>query len=191
MIILDYQFSKYGLKKLENLNMKFLDRTDLEYRKFGCDIIFRVNGHNFDAKWGWIPLFEFAKYMYLIIRNLSVNQTKDYDFTECGDYFRFERTEFSKVIITVNYNNVDDVVQTTEANYQELLSVVSSFYDKVFLDLQTRWPDLLENPLFLENLADFNNDLKAIENQKTIKKQLAEKFLKFKDKYLKNFDFFN
>ena len=58
--------------------------SELYCDQFLGDIIFRVDGSNMSASWGWIPIIDFAVCLSRIAEELQPSQTESFDFTRVG-----------------------------------------------------------------------------------------------------------
>lgn len=160
MIKFDYTFSKLGLEEMGENTSEELESLDLEYYAFCCDLTMIINEHYFDIKWQWIPILHFSKYNYLIIFNLPKKNYDTYLFTESIDNIQYKLINENTVEINVNLHTTD-IIKRVIVDYNELFSAVNLFYAKVLDDIQNKWPELLKNPYFLEDLSNFEKDLKS------------------------------
>ena len=61
MIKLDYKIDETDLTADGDLSSSSIDSdTKLHYYAFYGDITFIVDGADFSAKWGWVPVLDFA-----------------------------------------------------------------------------------------------------------------------------------
>ena len=116
------------------------DETTLRYQTFLGDQIFVANGADFSAKWGWIPLLDFAAGFVAITRRLVVGEAElVFDFTECDAQLQFNR-QGSNTLITSSYNNAMATVPTNE-----LAQAANSYAERILRDAISLYPALKAN----------------------------------------------
>lgn len=60
MIFLNYNLHPAEVKRITDRDVISATHDTLDYYLFCGDIYFQINGGNFDALWGWIPVIDFA-----------------------------------------------------------------------------------------------------------------------------------
>ena len=109
-----------------------------------------VNGHDFSARWGWIPIIDFAVSLRHIAAELAEGKCAEteYSFTESEAVIRFRRVE-DNVLISASY-----VRSTAQVSVKEFTNATTDFASKVAQELGQRYPLLLKNEAFV---ACFSN----------------------------------
>lgn len=105
MIDLSYSLSSSWNERAADIDCGSADETAIRYRAFFGDQIFIVNGVDFSAKWGWVPLMDFAACLSTIIKGLEEGQSElVFEFTESDAQLQFNR-QHDRVLITSSYSN--------------------------------------------------------------------------------------
>jgi hypothetical protein len=138
MITLDYAIRN---APSESADLRHLGESELHYDQFLGDIIFRVNGSNMSASWGWIPIIDFAACLSRIAEELQPNQTESFEFTESEHRIDFTMRE-GLVEIRATYGG--DAARVTP---DELRQSTQEFLRRVLDDLCARNPSLAANPV--------------------------------------------
>jgi hypothetical protein len=87
---LDYRLSEDWDEN--STDLAAADETSLRYYAVTGDIIFRDDQTDLSARWGWIPLIDFALAMREICQALEVTgQPQTFEFTESDATLHFER----------------------------------------------------------------------------------------------------
>ena len=146
MVILDYNLRNSELSRLQTVNWRNVDETDLDYYLFKGDILFRVDNANFDAGWGWIPILDFATQIFKIVAELKMVERNAFEFTESDAAIKFELRR-NLVVISSNYSPDEGKI-----NYEELHISVSGFLHRVLTELGTHFPELRKNQYFLSRV---------------------------------------
>jgi hypothetical protein len=152
MITLDYSFEPRELDKLNNVDIKNLSATDLDYYYFCGSIEFRVDDASFDAPWKWIPVFDFGIRLNEILSRLEHGKEAKFEFTESEASITFLRNA-ENVLIEANY-----VSASALAPFQELRIVAREFLRRVVSDLLSRFPMLSGNSVFKERIKSVGRD---------------------------------
>jgi hypothetical protein len=149
MIEIDYRLSPSWNRELSTKNLAETDEMSLRYDTFLGDIIFIVNGADFSARWGWVPIVDFAACLLYAIKDLSTgNERTSFDFTESDDELIFE-LEAGIVIITSTYNSGRASVLLSD-----LGEAVVEFSRKLASDLQELYPETSQNSTIRKLLLD-------------------------------------
>ena len=87
---LDYRLSEDWDEN--STDLAAADETDLRYYAATGDIIFRKDQTDLSARWGWIPLIDFALALREIAEALAVTEgSETFEFTESEATLRFDR----------------------------------------------------------------------------------------------------
>ena len=75
-----------------SIDLAAADETDLRYYAATGDIILHTDQTNLSARWGWIPLIDFALAMREIGEALAVREgSETFEFTESEAKLQFDR----------------------------------------------------------------------------------------------------
>src|SRR5258708_6528053 len=138
MITIDYRLSPSWKARAPEPELASADETALRYYLLFGDIIFEVDGHDFSAKWDWIPIVDFAASLRLTVNELAENDTADsiFDFTESDATLRFKR---DKEVVTVS---ADYAPGEARVSFEEFKSAVGNFVRRVGRELCDQYPSL-------------------------------------------------
>jgi hypothetical protein len=140
MIEISYNLSSSWNATAQIMDWAKADETTLRYRAFLGDQIFVVNGADFSAKWGWIPLLDFAAGLVAITRGLVAGEAEvAFDFTESDAHLQFNR-QGSNTLITSSYSNA-----TATVPMSELEQAASSYAERVLREAISLYPALKAN----------------------------------------------
>jgi hypothetical protein len=125
------------------------DETALRYDLFQGDIIFRAHGVDFSARWGWVPVLDFAVALQTIVDDLEASEDKIklFEFTDSDATIRFERLD-DTVKIETDYAPGSALVP-----YAELRKATENFFQQVVDQLITTYPSLAENSAMVRYLS--------------------------------------
>lgn len=59
-ITLDYRLSPFWNKETDRADLSSADASDLHYKLFLGDMVFRIGESDFSAPWGWVPVLVFC-----------------------------------------------------------------------------------------------------------------------------------
>jgi hypothetical protein len=82
MIVLEHALSPSWNRKAAEVDLRAADETTLRYRCFLGDIVFEVGWIDLSARWGWVPVLDFALAMRSISAALPAVETQVFEFTE-------------------------------------------------------------------------------------------------------------
>jgi hypothetical protein len=138
---LDYRFSEDWDEN--SINLATADETDLRYYAATGDVILRNDQSDLSARWGWIPLIDFALACRKIAEVLAVTEgSETFEFTESDATLRFERRG-QKIIIRGNYASGEITVPFTEFGEQ-----VRDFARRLDVELLAKCPELRRNSAY-------------------------------------------
>lgn len=81
MITLDYELSLGWDRRTTELKLRSADEMTLRYDCFLGDVVF-VDGVDFSARWGWVPVLDFALHLWAIAGGLVSEAEELFEFTE-------------------------------------------------------------------------------------------------------------
>lgn len=144
MITLDYNLDPSEIPVVDAKDLASATHTDLDYYLFCGSVVFRIDGTSFDAQWGWIPIFDFATQLFLIVCQIKDAEVRTLEFTESEATIEFRR-QGSKIQVSAEYASA-----TAEAPLQDLRQTASAFFRSVLDDVSSRWPQITDNPFYSE-----------------------------------------
>jgi hypothetical protein len=166
IVFLDYLIGDYQPAIANDANVAQASLTDLTYRMFIGDVVFRVDGCSFDAQWGWIPVLDFAIQLYDSTRALGTCEEARLSFTENAEYVGFRRTS-DHVAVSASYCS-----GSAEVPVDELEVAARKFLTRILADLSARWPSIKSNPIFLSI-----NQMISSQDPRLIEQVLTEAFM--------------
>jgi hypothetical protein len=140
LIELDYRLSSRFTDGLAGDDLATASEMSLRYDAFFGDVLFRVDGASFDARWDWVPVLDFALALQAIVEALATEPREEFEFTESDATISFER-DHDRVRIEASYT--DDLA---EVPYVELRNASEAFLARVLSELAAAHPELARNP---------------------------------------------
>jgi hypothetical protein len=121
VIELSYSFASSWNERAAGFSWSSADETTLRFKAFLGDQIFIANGVDFSARWGWVPLMDFAACLVRIINRLETGEPElVFEFTESDAQLQFNR-QGNNVLITSNYCNGKAAVELGELRAAAIL----------------------------------------------------------------------
>jgi len=136
MIVLDYMIRSAPPLSAD---LRDLGESELQYDRFLGDIIFRVDGSDMSASWGWVPIIDFAACLSRIADALQPNVTESFEFTESEHRIDFTLRE-GTVEIHATYGG-----DSARVNSDELRRSAREFLKRVLDELSAAYPSLAGN----------------------------------------------
>jgi hypothetical protein len=147
---LDYRLSEDWDEN--STDLATADETDLRYFAATGDIILREGKVDLSARWGWIPLIDFALALREIADALSESESETFEFTESDATIRFDR-KAQELVISASY--VQGEFPVPLAVFTEQTKDFGRRLDK---ELRAKRPALGSNPVYqgfkLSGLSD-------------------------------------
>ncbi len=144
MIELAYKLSDAPESGVFDHNLTKFDETELRYHFFFGDQIILVDGVDFSARWGWVPLLDFAACLVAIVSALSTGEgAQVFEFTESDACLWFERVE-RDVMLRSNYCDARATVPLTE-----LEQAAWKYAESIVEDAKKRCPQLAADPTLI------------------------------------------
>lgn len=148
---LDYRLSEDWDEN--SADLAAADETDLRYYAAIGDVILRNDQTDLSARWGWIPLIDFALAMREIAKALeSTEGTQTFEFTESDATLDFERRG-EEMIVSGSYATGEIVVPFAAFKEQ-----AADFARRLDEEVRAKRPDLELNPVYqdfkLSGLSD-------------------------------------
>lgn len=117
-----------------------VDATDLRYRFVLGDVVFRDASADLSARWGWIPLVDFAMCLKDIDRELRDGSTHaEFEFTESDAKLFFARCD-DQVTVRANY-----ALGEISISVPAFARAVQSFVQRLRSETAQRFPNLATN----------------------------------------------
>ncbi len=122
-------------------DLTLADKAALRYDLLLGDIVFEVDGCDFSALWGWIPIIDFAASLRRISSEMTTSKRADavFEFTESDATLQFQRTN-NRVIISASY-----VPCRAEVPIAEFALAVAAFSRRLVDSIEQKYPSLLQN----------------------------------------------
>jgi hypothetical protein len=103
MITLAYRLAPEWNTAASRIDLSTADELTLRYSAVLGDQVFAVDGADFSARWGWVPLLHFAASLSEAVRTLASGVEEGLiEFTESEASIRFRRRD-ELVRVTANY----------------------------------------------------------------------------------------
>jgi hypothetical protein len=142
-VLLDYALGQDS----SDVDLRTADVTSLRYYCFAGDIIMRIGDVDLSARYGWVPVLDFAVALRSIARTLETEPHAAFEFTESPATIEFDR-EGDVVSVRASY-----ATETAQVPYAELREAAEAFLARVVDDLTTAHPELADNPFVAEVAA--------------------------------------
>jgi hypothetical protein len=140
---LDLQLSTYWNAKAAHHDLAAADESVLRYDVLLGDLILQINGVDFSARWGWIPLLDLAYSLKDMCDEILTGEPEAaFEFTESDAWLRFSRRG-DAVEISASY-----VPQRTVIEMRDLCTLLTSSAQDFFTQIATENPGLASNPSF-------------------------------------------
>jgi hypothetical protein len=138
---LDYRLSEDWDEN--SINLAAADETELRYYAATGDVILRNDQSDLSARWGWIPLIDFALALRKIAEALAVTEGNEtFEFTESDATLRFERRG-QEIIVRGSYASGEITVSFTEFSEQ-----AREFARRLDAELRAKCPELGRNSAY-------------------------------------------
>lgn len=139
MITLGYELSPSWNRQDEGLDLRTADETALRSECFLGDVVFVVDGADFSAPWGWVPVLDFALSVRAIAGALVKEDHEKFEFSESDATIEFSRHD-GVVRLKANY-----APATAELPYVELSLQAERFLVRVVEEFVREHPELRDN----------------------------------------------
>jgi hypothetical protein len=124
-------------------DLAIAEETDLRYYAATGDIILRKDQTNLSARWGWIPLIDFALAMREIAKTLAVTEgSETFEFTESEATLQFDRRG-QEMTISASYAPGKITVPFTA-----FIEKARDFAQRLDAELLAKRPELGQNPVY-------------------------------------------
>lgn len=138
---LDYRLSEDWDENSSDLATA--DETELRYYAAAGDIIIRNDQADLSARWGWIPLIDFALALRKIAATLTIEEGREtFEFTESDATLRFDRHGHG-MTITGSYAAGEITVSFTV-----FVNQAKDFAQRLDAELVAKRPELKLNPAY-------------------------------------------
>lgn len=152
MIKLDYALSPSWNEKTGSVALEMAEEWVLRYDCFLGDVTFLVYEVDLSARWGWVPILDFALGLDAVVGSIGRQDAEAgvFEFTESDATITFRRDGHSVDI------EASDVPGTARVAYGDLRAAVKRFLVRVLDDFARDHPELMRNPFVagvLETIA--------------------------------------
>jgi hypothetical protein len=138
---LDYRISEDWDEN--STDLAAADETDLRYYVATGDLILRNDQTDLSARWGWIPLVDFALALREIADALSVTEgSRTFEFTESDATLQFERRG-QNITISGSY-----ALGTIAVPFTAFRDQARDFGERLDEELLAKRPELKMNPTY-------------------------------------------
>jgi hypothetical protein len=148
MLTIDYAIAPVGDGTPED-RLATADETTLRYSSFPGDVILVVDDIDLSARWGWVPVLDFALALDDLVDALAAgpDRREVLEFTESDATLTFARTGDA---VTVHASWVTDAAVVP---YAELRAAAKRFLGRLLADLVRDHPPLAHNPVLVERFG--------------------------------------
>jgi hypothetical protein len=144
VLALDYELSPTWNRKTGEVDLRAADEMTLRYDCFLGDVVLVVGDLDLSAKWGWVPVLDFALGLRSIASALSAEGEQVFEFTESDATIEFHR-KGSAVEISSSY-----VDGAREIAHGDLSLRAEQFLARVVDEVGRTYPELVDNAFFAE-----------------------------------------
>src|SRR2546429_17883 len=134
-VLLDYKLHRSPRRS----DPQHADASTLRYQLFPGDLIVHVEGVDFSARWGWVPILDAALGLAYVVGELGMQETSSFAFTENDAHLRFRR-EHERVAVSADYCE-----GVATCSFEVLRAAVSAFLERVREQLTIQSPRLALN----------------------------------------------
>ena len=153
MFQLDYRLSNAWSEKTLQADLATVDEMTLRYEVLLGDVICKAEDIDFSARWGWVPILDFAASVRQISEQLTTTDgiEANFDFTESNAEIFFKRRG-NLILISSTYASGEIQVALTEFG-----TAVADFVSRVGKELSRLYPSLIQNPWFRRMFPTFSD----------------------------------
>ena len=138
---LDYRLSEDWDENSADLTTA--DETDLRFYAATGDIILRTDQTDLSARWGWIPLIDFALALRKIAEVLAVHDgSETFEFTESDATLQFDRRG-REMIMHGSY-----AIGELTVPFEVFAEKATDFGRRLDMELLSKRPELGLNPVY-------------------------------------------
>jgi hypothetical protein len=144
MLTLDYELSPSWKMVSDQTDLANADEMDLRYSVLLGDVVFKEGSHDFSARWGWVPIVDFAASLRGIAAGLDERDCAEatFEFTESDATLSFRR-KGEAILITSSYS-----LGEARVPLRDLVAAVDAFAGRVARELSQRYSSLARNASF-------------------------------------------
>lgn len=140
---LDLQLSTDWNARVAHRDLATADESVLRYDVLLGDLILQINGVDFSARWGWIPLLDLACSLKDMSDEILTGEPEAaFEFTESDAWLQFSRRG-DAVEVSASYVPQQSVVEA-----RDLCTILTSAAQEFFTRVATQNPGLALNPSF-------------------------------------------
>ena len=144
MITFDFEVSTPSNSESEQYHLASVDEMTLRYDLLLGDITIKVDSADISARWGWVPILDFAASLRRVRAELSQRDVADsvFEFTESDAKLYFSRSG-TTALISASFTPAKGLVSFTE-----FCSAVDVLIRRVVSLVSLQYPALLRNEAF-------------------------------------------
>jgi hypothetical protein len=149
MLTLDYELSPSWNVTTDQTDLTSAGEMELRYNVLLGDVVFKEGSHDFSARWGWVPIIDFAASLKTIAAELGERDGSEvtFEFTESDATLRFRR-KGEAVLISCSYQSGEARVPL-----HDFVKSTNDFTRRVARELCERYSTLARNASFSRLLA--------------------------------------
>jgi hypothetical protein len=148
MLALDYDLSPSWKRQWAERDLRHASESELRYECFLGDVTFVADGVDFSARWGWVPVLDFAVGLRSLASELVELREASFEFTESDAAVHCERTDHD-VTIDANY-----APGRAHLRFTELQVETRRFELRVIAELAADNPTLAQNAFITTRLRE-------------------------------------
>jgi hypothetical protein len=138
-ISLDYRLSTWN-SSTPVIDVETADAMELRYDLFLGDVEFRIGQADFSARWGWVPVLDFAAGLWHVAQSLPETREEIFEFTESDASLRFVLEDDAVSVISNYAERID-----ARVSFREFRNAAESFLKRMVEELSNIYPGLSRN----------------------------------------------
>jgi hypothetical protein len=143
--MIDLDFTISPSRKQEAAEWCMASEGDLRYDAVLGSVIFRIDSVDLSARWGWIPLLDFALCLQQVALHLGSDESEaKFEFTESSDVIRFARTG-SVIHVSCTY-----AVGVADVPLDAFRTAVVSFAHRLVCASEQAFPSLRRSAAYVD-----------------------------------------
>lgn len=144
MIVLDYELSPAWNRKTGEVDLRGADEMTLRYDCFLGDVVLVVGELDLSARWGWVPVLDFALGLRSVAGDLAAAGEQVFEFTESDATIEFRR---KGAAVEISSSYVDGAAEVAHVDFS---LQAEQFLARVVEELGRAHPELADNAFFAE-----------------------------------------
>jgi hypothetical protein len=144
VIALDYELSPAWNRKTGEVDLRAADEMTLRYDCFLGDVVLVVGDLDLSARWGWVPVLDFALGLRSIAGALAAEEEQVFEFTESEATIEFRR---KGGVVEISSSYVEGAAEVAHVDFS---LHAEQFLARVVVELGRAHPELTDNAFFAE-----------------------------------------